>query len=275
MSHPLYQKPEPPQAEEAPKPKGIRLSLPGVIERPYLSYILIAINVFLFALKYLAPSFYEEQILLPGISYTEWILRDKEFYRLFTAMFLHANEMHLAFNMLALYSIGGYVERYFGHLRFILIYILGGLLGSLLMLFFSEAGLGASGAIFAIFGAQIVFLYLHRELFGAAGRAQMWRSIQLMGINFLIGFAANIGSEYAGGGLRIGNAAHIGGAVGGAMLAWYIAPRFILKRLETPLEGGLSVTIEQKQRLSGALIPLLVYLIGLAAILFFAVSMPA
>jgi rhomboid protease GluP len=275
MSHPLYQEPEPQEDSEKPTPRGIRLKLPGVIERPYLSYALVIINIALFLLHYFAPSFYEEQILYAGFSYTEGILRDKEFYRLFTAMFLHANEAHLAFNMLALFSIGGYVERYFGHLRFILIYILGGLLGSLLMLFVSEAGLGASGAIFAIFGAQIVFLYLHRELFGAAGQAQMWRSIWLMVFNFLIGFAVNIGSQFTDGTVMIGNAAHMGGAMGGAVLAWYIAPRFVVKRLEQPLANGLTVAIEQNNRLTAQLIPLLVYLIALAAILFLAVWLPA
>jgi hypothetical protein len=45
MSHPLYQQPETPQAEEAPRPQGIRVHLPGVIERPYVTYALVAINV--------------------------------------------------------------------------------------------------------------------------------------------------------------------------------------------------------------------------------------
>jgi membrane associated rhomboid family serine protease len=271
MSHPLYQQPEAPQAEEAPKPRGVRLRLPGVIETPYLTYALLAINIGIFLLQYLMPEFYEENILFAGFSYTTGILRDKEFYRLFTAMFLHANLAHLALNMLSLYSIGASVERYFGHLRFILIYLLGGILGSLLMLFVSEAGLGASGAIFAIFGAQIVFLYLHRGLFGEMARAQMWRSIWIMGFNFLAGFAINIGSQATGANIMVGNAAHIGGAIGGAVLAWFIGPRFVVRPLEKPLENGVDLTIDQSNKLSSALIPLLVYLIVLASILFAAV----
>jgi rhomboid protease GluP len=222
-------------------------------------------------LQYLLPDFYEQQILSAGFSHTEAILRYKEFYRLFTAMFLHASLAHLTLNMLALY-FGASIERYFGHWRFILIYIFGGLLGSLLMLFVSEAGLGASGAIFAVYGAQIAFLYINRDIFGPMGREQMWRSIRIMGFNFLAGFAFNIGSQYAGGNTMIGNAAHIGGAIGGAILAWFIAPQFVVKRLEQPLANGLNIAIEQSKKLSDALIPLLVYLIALAAILFAAVE---
>jgi rhomboid protease GluP len=273
MSHPLYQQPEAPQQseDEESKPKRIGLRLPGIAERPYITYALLAINLGLFALKYIAPDFYLEHIIYPGISFTDGIVENKEFYRLFTAMFLHANEIHIAFNMLVLYQIGGYVERYFGHLRYIIIYLLGGLLGSLLMLFVSDAGLGASGAIFAIFGAQIAFLYRQRQLFGAVGRAQMWASVRIIALNLIIGIVANLGSQVAGGNPVIGNAAHFGGAVGGAILAWFIAPHFVLKHVENPQEGELPIRIEQDNRLALQLVPLLVYMIGLAIILYLAV----
>lgn len=272
MSHPLYQQPQVPQAEDSPKPKRVELRLPGLVKIPYVTYALLAINIALFALRFLAPDFYLERILIPGVSDTVGIVERKEFYRLFTAMFLHANELHIAFNMFSLYQIGRYVERYFGHLRFGLIYALGGLLGSLLMLFASRFGLGASGALFAVFGAQIVFLYRHRELFGAAGRAQMWSSIQIMVVNFIIGFAANIGAEMAGSSGIIGNAAHIGGALGGAILAWFIAPRFVVKHIENPQENEIPIRIVQNNLLSLQLVPLLAYMVGLAAILYLAVS---
>src|SRR5688572_7387031 len=98
MSHPLYKQPETPQAEENPKPRRLELRLPGVVKTPYVTYALLAINIFIFALRFLAPDFYLESILIPGVSDTEGIVQGKEFYRLVTAMFLHANEAHLAFN---------------------------------------------------------------------------------------------------------------------------------------------------------------------------------
>jgi rhomboid protease GluP len=278
MSHPLYQQPEPqreiPPIEEE-RPRRQELRLPGVVQRPYVTYALLLINIALFALSYLAPQFYEERILIPFISYTDGIVEGKEFYRLFTAMFLHANLVHIGFNMLVLYQIGSHIERYFGHLRFLLIYILGGLLGSLAMLFVSQFGLGASGAIFAIFGAQIVFLYRHRELFGAAGRAQMWSSIRMVAINLFIGVMLNVGAELGGRNGVIGVEAHVGGAIGGAIMAWFIAPYFVLRRVQDPQEGQLPVYIEQANRLSTQIVPMLVYMIGLAGLLYLSIRLLA
>ncbi len=161
------------------------LHIPSV--RPTVTYALIAINVLIFVIRALSPQL-DEQILLWGANNPVAVLQNGEVYRLFTSMFLHAsifdaaggyalaNSLHLIFNMYILYVIGIQVERLFGHVRFTLIYLLGGLAGSVLSAVLSSGNVysvGASGAVFAIMAAQFVYLYQHRKLLGARGRAQM------------------------------------------------------------------------------------------------------
>lgn len=231
-SHPLDGNPNPhPLSDPPQKPKTQQrgIPIPMGAQVPFLSYALLIINVGIFALRYIAPDL-NNQVLFGGYLDPEAITQQGHYYRLFTAMFLHANEAHILFNGIALYYIGANIERLFGHVRFAIIYVLGGLLSSVLMLLAGQAGLGASGAIFAIWGAEAVFYYHHRALFGAAGQARLRQSLMLMLVNFLAGFSANALNGLSGGGQMIGNLAHLGGLIGGAILTWFISPRLNLRR---------------------------------------------
>lgn len=257
-----------PEAEE--KPKGRNVPIPLGAKKPILTYALIAINVAIFALRYINPEL-SNQILFWGYADSDAILNNREFYRLFTSMFLHFNEMHILFNVIALNYIGSNLERLFGHLRFGLIYLLGGLAGSILPTFFSSGGLGASGAVFAIWGAEVVFLYHHRAIFGKAGRARLQNSLVLMAFNFFIGFSANALATVADSGIRIGNAAHFGGLLGGVALAWLIAPRFVVQRKENPSVGDLPIEIVQANQLKDKISEILFFTCGLVALLLVAI----
>jgi membrane associated rhomboid family serine protease len=86
-----------------------------------------------------------------------------ELWRLFTLMFLHGDPTHIAFNAIALYSLGMDMERIYGRYRFLFIYIFGGLFGSLLSFAIrgpNEFTVGASGAIFALAGMNLAFFYI-------------------------------------------------------------------------------------------------------------------
>ena len=158
----------------------------------------------------------EEWLFVQGAKINEFIVGQGQVYRLLTAMFLHGGLTHLFFNGYALYVIGRNVERVYGHARFLLIYFLGGLTGSLFSLLFSQgASVGASGAIFAIFGAELVFVYRHRQLFGRAAYQQLQSMIFMLALNVFIGLTP---------GSRIDNWGHMGGFVGGLALAWLIGP---------------------------------------------------
>ncbi len=140
-----------------------------------------------------------------------------EFWRLFTAMFLHIGVMHLLFNLYALYAIGSLVEAYYGHIRFLAIYLVGGLFGSLASYGFSPAiSAGASGAVFALTGALALFLYRYRENLGARGRVMLQNMLLIIVINLVFGMV----------GSGIDNWGHMGGLVGGVLVAWGLMPRY-------------------------------------------------
>ena len=99
------------------------------------------------------------------------LVANGETWRLFSAMFLHIGVLHLLSNLYALYILGPMVEGYYGRARFLAIYLLGGLTGSVASYAFSDAAsAGASGAIFALVGAITVYFLRYRENFGARGR---------------------------------------------------------------------------------------------------------
>jgi membrane associated rhomboid family serine protease len=126
-----------------------------------------------------------------------------DWYRLVTAMFLHAGLLHIAFNMLALYWLGTVVEQALGSWRFLLVYFVSGLAGSAGALLATgpfAVTVGASGAIFGIMGALLVLEYVATGSF--AGQAMV-----LIVLNLALSFA--IPNISVGG--------HIGGLVGGIL----------------------------------------------------------
>ncbi len=126
-----------------------------------------------------------------------------QYYRAFTAMFLHANFQHIFFNMLALLIVGPAVEVQLGKARFLTLYLiagLGGSVGSYLLSPANAAGIGASGAIMGVIGAYIV-LGLRRHL-------PIGPVVGLLVLNLAIGFTGDIDWR-----------AHLGGLVAGSVLA--------------------------------------------------------
>jgi membrane associated rhomboid family serine protease len=137
---------------------------------------------------------------------------DGEYYRLITAAFLHAGLLHLAMNMFALASLGPVLESALGRSRFLVLYLVSALGGSTLSFLLAQpntVGVGASGAIFGLFGA---FYVVARRLGGDT------RSIlTLLVINLVITFAVPI----------IDWRAHLGGLITGTLVAaaFAFAPR--------------------------------------------------
>jgi rhomboid protease GluP len=231
--HPLEAPPsQKPEGEEAPRQR-VTLHIPVV--RPIVTYTLIAVNVAIYLLAFfVVPDSTLNTLYEQGASNRIEVLRFGEYHRLFTAMFLHSGPLplHIFFNMYALWIIGRTVEGFFGHLRFALIYFLGGLTGSLLSVLFNGPqvfSVGASGAVFAIFGAEIIYIYQHRKLLGPMAQAQLRQLIVIAGLNFFIGITSSLDP----GGVNIDNWGHVGGFIGGLILTWYIGPVFIFKRHPT------------------------------------------
>ncbi len=126
-----------------------------------------------------------------------------QYYRAFTAMFLHANFQHIIFNMIALLIVGPAVEVLLGKARFLALYLIAGLAGSVASYLLSPAtiyGLGASGAIMGVMGAYVVI--------GLRRRLPVSTVVALLVLNLIIGFTGSIDWR-----------AHLGGLAAGAVLA--------------------------------------------------------
>jgi membrane associated rhomboid family serine protease len=128
-----------------------------------------------------------------------------QYWRLMTAVFLHAGLFHLAFNAYALWIFGSVVEQELGHLRFLLIFFVTGLFASAVSYAFgpNAVGIGASGAVFGIFGAFVAYNYRRRHL--ALASARLRGAVMLLVINAV--FALSMpGIDWR---------AHVGGFVAG------------------------------------------------------------
>ena len=135
-----------------------------------------------------------------------YLVADGDVWRLLTAVFLHFNLMHILFNAWALWIFGTMVERDFGTARFVAIYLVTGYLASVTSYAFGPenmVGVGASGAIFGVFGAFVAYNYRRRHL--ALASANLRWAVTLLLINVV--FAFSFGS--------IDWRAHLGGFVAG------------------------------------------------------------
>jgi len=171
---------------------------------PFVTYFLIAFNIFLFVVPLLLGQ-YEDIINMFCIHGPS--IRAGQYYRLITGIFLHGSIMHLLFNCYALYIIGPQIESFLGKIKYIIIYLFSGLSGALFSIIFggAMASIGASGAIFGLMGALLYFGYYYRVYLGNVVKSQI---IPLILLNLLVGFMSQ----------GIDNAAHIGGLIGGVFI---------------------------------------------------------
>lgn len=165
-----------------------------------------------------------------GAKYNQAIL-EGQYWRFVTPIFLHANILHVGLNMLNLIVLGVFVERIFGHLRFLLIYLVTGVISIVASFYFApqEISVGASGAIFGLVGAYSLFVFIHRRAFRRGGIPALSWLVLIIGINLGVGLIIP----------NIDNYAHVGGFVSGCILGWFFAPFYVLHS-----EEGKAVLID-------------------------------
>lgn len=131
-----------------------------------------------------------------------------EYYRVISYMFLHGGFLHIILNMYSLYIVGPRVEDFFGKWKYLLIYLFSGISGGLLSIAFNPEAIsiGASGAIFGLFGALIYFGYNYRGYIGSIIKSQI---VPIVIYNLLIGLFIS-GIDMWG---------HVGGLIGGVVTA--------------------------------------------------------
>jgi rhomboid protease GluP len=223
------------------------VSVKPPVEKPVVVYILMGINVFVFVLQ-LASQWLLGGSDLPaaiGMKVNEFI-EAGEVWRLVTPMFLHGSILHIAFNMYALYALGPNLERHYGHWRFTGLYFVSGFAGNVISFLFSEApSLGSSTAIFGLLGAEGVFLYQNRHIFGATAQRALMNVVVIAAINLMIGLSPGID-----------NWGHIGGLIGGTLFAWFAGPVF---RVEN--EYNNPSLVDERQNMGALLTFLVVWVI--------------
>jgi rhomboid protease GluP len=209
--HP-FEQPLPPSLPAVPvMPPVRRVEIPQ--STPVLCYVILGVNVLVFVFDWLMGG----ALTRLGAKDNLAILQG-QYWRLITPMFLHGGWIHLGFNSYFLYVIGPQVERPFGHLRFVAIYVLSGMAGVIASFALSPyRSIGASGALFGLIGALVPLLYRNRKVL--ANTVRGLRNILLViAVNLIIGLTPGID-----------NWAHLGGLLTGLAVSWFTAPRYTVR----------------------------------------------
>lgn len=230
---------EQPPASDEQRPRPA-ISLRQAVSKPYVTYTILAVTILVYILQELSTGLLREPLLqvvglvfgpgaiaqlrqasfevdlmvLLGGKINDFIIAG-QYWRLLTPALLHAGIYHIGFNMYALYAFGPSLESFYGHKRFLLLYVLGAFGGNALSFLLTEGrSVGASTAIFGLIGAEAVFIYLNRRLFGARARPMLTNVVLMAGINLALGLMPGIDDW-----------GHLVGLIAGVAFAWFAGPR--------------------------------------------------
>lgn len=208
MSYPPPLQNETPYSYKPP-PRRIRQAA----NLPYITYFMIGSCILIYIGQMLTRNTLGGDLLsLYGAKVNAAIIQG-EYWRLITPMWLHGSLLHILFNMYALGIFGSSLERFYGHGRFLLLYLLAGFAGNVVSFMMSPRNsLGSSTAIFGLLAAQGVFIYQNRALIRNS-RSLLVNTIAIAGINLLLGLSPGID-----------NWGHLGGLIGGLAFAWSAGP---------------------------------------------------
>ena len=194
------------------------------IKKEPVTVLLILLNTLIFLIvEFTGGSENGHHMMECGAAYAPLILEQGQWYRVFSSMFLHFGAPHLINNMMVLFVLGQRLEPAVGRLRFLLIYIAGGLGGNFISLFWDmrtgdySVSAGASGAVFAVMGGMIYVIIRHR---GRVADLTMKQMLIMAAFSLYFGFASE----------GVDNAAHAGGLLCGFLAAViFYHPRKIWK----------------------------------------------
>jgi len=176
-------------------------------EKPIVSIVLVALNIIVF----LVCTFTGVLLYNIGALSGPLVIKYGQYYRMITAMFLHADIDHLVGNMIFLYFLGAMMEKELGHIRYGILFLVSGLCGGLLSMGFEYysgnfiGSIGASGAIFGVLGG-VLFIVIKNK-----GK---WESITLTRLIFVIAYSLYYGFTAT----NVDNAAHVGGLLSGIII---------------------------------------------------------
>ncbi|MGV8983585.1 rhomboid family intramembrane serine protease [Clostridium sp.] len=190
-------------------------------DKPWITIGIIAINVIMYIITaylsfvYAKGSIFNSDtnvLILLGAKVNE-LIQQGQYYRLVSCMFLHGGIVHLGVNMYSLYAIGPMVEKVYGKAKYIAIYFISGIVASVFSYIFSTSvSIGASGAIFGLLGAVLIFAVKSK---GKTGSGFIKSILSVIFINIFIGVTLP----------NIDNFAHMGGLLGGMVIAFLVSFR--------------------------------------------------
>ena len=186
-----------------------------------VTYTLMGINIITFLVSVLFSSIvigyggiYNidiETLTIMGAK-VNYLIDEGQVWRVITSAFLHGGVVHLFFNMYALKIIGAEAEYAYGKMKYIIIYIISAIGGGVFSYMFNpnSTSVGASGAIFGLFGAMLIYGYRHRD---RIGKKYMMSLVKVIGVNVIIGLTMS----------NIDNSGHMGGLIFGIITAIIIS----------------------------------------------------
>jgi rhomboid protease GluP len=243
-------------------PPQRRIALP--IVRPRLTWVLLGVNVLMFAVETLmGGSDNGATLVMLGAKVNALIVMG-QYWRLVTPMFLHIGIVHILVNGYALFVIGPEVEALYGYSRFLTLYLLSGVAGNVMSYAFTSGlSAGASTALFGLIGAQLVFYYRQRDKLGSFGQQRLMNIVGIIVINVLFGMS-NSGVD---------NFGHLGGLVGGALLGWLLCPVY---EIEYGWEGQALVQDRNSlwRGLPGVLLFVMLLVVATGAVTFRQAHLP-
>jgi len=243
------------QPPATPTPPATPPTQQRAAPRTLVAWAITAINVAVWlAMEASGGSTRTQTLILFGAKVNSLIAQG-EYWRLLTSVFLHIGALHLLFNSIALLSFGRLAETIYGHGRFLAIYLVAGVSGSVLSAILNPRGIsaGASGAIFGLAGALAIFFAVNRNKGPMTGQGQLGSIVALLAINAVFGVLNPM----------IDNWAHAGGLLAGAALAAWLTPRF--EPIMTPEGVQIGWRLRRSSVASWAIVPAVAAILAVAA----------
>lgn len=178
-----------------------------IVKTPIITYLLIAATILVYLIEqYFSIKTGSRELFMWGAKNNLCIMQG-QYWRFITPIFLHGGLLHVVINTYSLYAVGPEVEKLFGRVKFILIYLLAGILGNVASFAFSSTNsVGASGAIFGLLGA---LLYLGIKYKAVISSSYVTNIVIMILFNLMYGLMRH----------GIDNYAHMGGLIGGYLSA--------------------------------------------------------
>jgi rhomboid protease GluP len=246
----------------------VTLRIPSV--RPIVTWVIGGILVLVLLARMTATPATDQALMTMGIE-GQAVLAEAESFRLASALVLLAQPYGMRWwvpglsallSLYTLYIVGNSAERLWGHLRFGLVYVVGGITGALVTLVLVSVGfvpvgvaiVAAPNAIVALLSGEVVYMYRHRKLYGKRGGQRQRFLGGIAALNVVLGAFAPTVDLFG----------IMGGLLGGVLLAWYVTPLHVLR--SHPDKPG-ALLGEDVNPLRGQLVPLAFYLTGLVGLL--------